>query len=350
MKLNDICVQFGLKFEGDGGKELSSVKDLRSASADDLAFVGNKKQIETAAKSNAGAFIVNPDWNLELLRGKNLIFHKNPRLAFAKIQGLLSKPNYELFGVHPLAFVSEGAKVSRKTAIHPFVFIGKGCEIADDVVIFPHVFIGDNVRIGRGTVINSGCSVYNNCVIGENCIIHSGTVIGSDGFGFVKDGVVNVKIPQVGRVVVGNDCEFGANNTIDKATFGETVIGNNVKTDNQVHIAHNCIIGDNTIIIACSGIAGSTVVGRNVLIAGSSGIIDHITVGDNSIIGTNSIVTRDMPAGQVWTGYPAFDHKQWLRVSSLMTKLPEMAKKIKKLESLLPEEDGQPDEPDSGGN
>jgi UDP-3-O-[3-hydroxymyristoyl] glucosamine N-acyltransferase len=346
MKLSDICNQFDLKYEGDSGKEFISVKDLLTASADDLAFVANRKQIESAVNSEAGAFIVNPEWNLEALEGRNLIFFKNPRLAFARIQALLTKRQHDFFGVHPSAFVSKGAFVSKKTAIHPFVYIGSGCEVADEVVIFPNVYIGDNVRIGKGTVIYACCSIYHECIIGKNCIIHSGTVIGSDGFGFVKDGIKNVKIPQVGRVVVGDDCEIGANNTIDRATFGETVIGNNVKTDNQVHIAHNCRIGDSTIIVACSGIAGSTVIGRNVLIAGSSGVIDHITIGDNSVIGTHSIITRDMPAGQVWTGYPAFDHKQWLKVSSLLMKLPEMAKKIKKLESLLPVEDGRRNEPE----
>jgi len=344
MKLSNICNQLDLKYKGDSGKEFISVKDIQTASYENLTFVADRRQIENAVNSEAGAFIVNPEWNLEALEGRNLIFHKNPRLAFARIQALLSMQQYDFFGVHPSAFVSKGALVSKKTAIHPFVYIGNGCEVADEVVIFPNVYIGDNVRIGKGTVIYACCSIYRECIIGENCIIHSGTVIGSDGFGFVKDGIKNVKIPQVGRVVVGDDCEIGANNTIDRATFGETVIGNNVKTDNQVHIAHNCRIGDSTIIVACSGIAGSTVIGRNVLIAGSSGVIDHITIGDNSVIGTHSIITRDMPAGQVWTGYPAFDHKQWLKVSSLLMKLPEMAKKIKKLESLLPVEDGRRNE------
>jgi UDP-3-O-[3-hydroxymyristoyl] glucosamine N-acyltransferase len=346
MKLNDICNQFDLKYKGNGGKEFISVKDLQTASADDLAFIANRKQIKSAVNSKAGAFIVNPEWNLDALEGRNLIFFKNPRLAFARIQTLLSRRRYDLFGIHPSAFVAEGAFVSEKTAIHPFVYIGRGCKIADEVVIFPNVYIGDNVRIGKGTVINACCSIYYDCVIGENCIIHSGTVIGSDGFGFVKDGIMNVKIPQVGRVVLGDDCEIGANNTIDRATFGETVIGNNVKTDNQVHIAHNCRIGDSTIIVACSGIAGSTVIGKNVLMAGSSGVIDHITIGDNSVIGTHSIITRDMPAGRMWTGYPAFDHKQWLKVSSLLMKLPEIAKKIKQLESLLPVENGRRGEPE----
>lgn len=343
MKLKDICSNLKLMFEGDGEKELISVRDLQSVKENEIAFVSDKKQIESALASSAGAIIVNSDAGIDKLKGRNLILSKNPRLAFAQVQGLLCKPQYDFFGVHSSAFVSDGAKIAEKTAIYPFVYIGRNSEIEEDVVIFPNVHIGDNVKIGRGTIINAGCSIYHDCVIGENCIIHSGTIIGADGFGFVKDGVRNVKIPQIGRVVIGNDCEIGANNTIDRATFGDTIVGDNVKTDNLVHIAHNCRIGENTIIIACSGIAGSTVLGKNVLMAGSSGVIDHLTIGDNSIIGTHSIVTRDMPEGQVWTGYPAFDHKQWLRVSALIAKLPEMAKKIKKLESLLPEEERSTD-------
>jgi UDP-3-O-[3-hydroxymyristoyl] glucosamine N-acyltransferase len=339
MKLKDICSHLNLKYEGDGEKEFVSISDLQSASQNEIAFISDRKQIESASASAAGALIVNPDYGIELLKDRNLILCKNPRLIFAKIQGLLRKTVYDFFGVHPSAFVSPDASVSKKTAIYPFVYIGKDSVIEDEVVIFPNVHIGNGVKIGRSTVINAGCCVYDNCIIGENCIIHSGTIIGADGFGFVKDGIRNVKIPQIGRVVIGNDCEIGANNTIDRATFGDTVVGDNVKTDNLVHIAHNCKIGESTIIIACSGIAGSTVVGKNVLMAGSSGIIDHLTIGDNSVIGTHSIVTRDMPPGQVWTGYPASDHKQWLRVSALLAKLPEMAKKIKKLESLLPEDD-----------
>lgn len=339
MKLADICANFDLKFIGDGNQELIAVKDIKSAGKNEIAFVSDRKQLSNAAESEASALIIHTDFETESLKGRNLILCKNPRLAFAKIQGLLCKPKYDYFGVHPSAFVSPGSKVSAKTAIYPFVYIGKGCEIEDEVVIFSNVHIGDNVKIGRGTVINSGCSVYNECIIGCDCIIHSGTIIGADGFGFVKEGIKNVKIPQVGRVVIGNDCEIGANNTIDKATFGDTVIGDNVKTDNLVHIAHNCNIGESTIIIACSGIAGSTVIGKNVLMAGSSGVIDHLTIGDNSVIGTHSIVTRDMPSGQIWTGYPAFDHKQWLRVSATLNKLPDLAKTVKKLESLLTEDE-----------
>jgi len=335
LTLKEIGERFNLNIKGNAEKKVTGVNDLVKANDNQLAFVANEKQLSAAKDSRAGGFIVNNDWELTPLRNRNLLLTSNPKLAFAKIQGMLKSPEYFYPGVHPKAHVEDSVSIADRVEIYPFVYVGAEAEIEEGVVIYPNVFIGERVKIKRGTVIHSGCSIYSDCEIGKCCIIHSGTVIGADGFGFVKDGIVNIKIPQVGKVVIGDDCEIGANNTIDRATFGETRIGNNVKTDNLVHIAHNCIIGDNSMIIACSGVAGSTKFGKNVLMAGSSGVIDHKKIGDNTIIGTHSIVTRDMPAGKIWTGYPAFEHKSWLRATSLIPKLPELVRRIRKIESYI---------------
>ncbi len=331
----EIADAFGYEISGDSKVEVSGFKSLDLAGPGDVSFILSKNHVTHAEKSNAPVLILKKEWVSRELSSRTLLLTENPKLAMARVHSFMLKDREEFTGVSDKAEVSASASVADEVKIYPFVYVGENTAIEPEVIIYPHVYIGDNVKIGKGTVIHSGSSVYHDSIIGKNCIIHSGTRIGADGFGFVKDGMTNVKVPQVGSVEIGDDCELGANNTVDRAAFGVTEVGNNVKTDNQVHIGHNCKIGDHTIIVACSGIAGSTEFGKNVTMAGSSGVIDHIKIGDNSIIGTHSIVTRDMPAGKVWTGYPAIEHSAWLRSSALIPKLPELAGRIREIEKKL---------------
>jgi UDP-3-O-[3-hydroxymyristoyl] glucosamine N-acyltransferase len=335
VKASEIAEYLRTEYHGDPEVEVSGVNSLEFADKNDMSFVLDKRNIDKAARSKAGLLIVSSKWAGGVLKGRNLLYSDNPKLTMAKAHRFLLKKKEKFSGISERAFVADSAKIAEVVEIHPFAVIGENTVISKKAVIYPNVSIGDNVTIGEGTVIHSGCSIYSDTVIGKNCVIHSGSVIGADGFGFVKDGLRNVKVSQVGSVEIGDDCEIGANNTIDRATFSKTVIGNNVKTDNLVHIAHNCEIGDHSMIVACSGLAGSTVFGKNVIMAGSSGVIDHITIGDHSMIGTHSIVTKDMPSGQIWSGYPAVDHKRWLKSTLLVQKLPELVRRIKELEAKL---------------
>lgn len=199
----------------------------------------------------------------------------------------------------------------------------------------PGVYIGDNVVIGDNTLIKPNVTIMEKTRIGHNVIIHSGTVIGSDGFGFTQSSDKHQKLIHTGYVRIGNDVEIGACNTIDRGTLGMTIIGNGVKTDNLVHIAHNVKIGDNTLIVAQVGIAGSTKVGNNVIIAGKAGITGHIKIGDGSIVGPYAGVHSDVPENQVVSGIPQMPHNRWRKVVTIISRLPEMRKKLFAFEKRL---------------
>ena len=201
--------------------------------------------------------------------------------------------------------------------IAPSVVIEDNVRIGDRVTIRPHVYIGEGVILGDDVDIFPNVSILSGCEIGNRVLIHSGTVIGSDGFGFVPDGQRHVKIPQKGIVQIDDDVEIGANNTIDRATFGKTWIKQGVKTDNLVHIAHNVVVGENTLIVAQVGIAGSSTIGKNVILAGQAGISGHLSIGDHAMVGPQAGLVRSVPAGEIVSGSPQMPHKTWLRVHQI---------------------------------
>jgi UDP-3-O-[3-hydroxymyristoyl] glucosamine N-acyltransferase len=237
-----------------------------------------------------------------------------------------------------MAWVSASARVSEDATVYPFVSIGDEAQIGPRVTIHPGASIGPQVTIGEDTVIYPVVTIYPRCVLGKRVIIHAGTVIGADGFGFVKDGEANVRIPQVGIVEIEDDVEIGANCCIDRATFGKTLIKKGVKIDNLVQVAHNVQIGEHSIIVAQVGISGSTKLGKNVTLAGQVGLVDHIEIGDNVMIGAQSGIAKDVPANQIVLGTPHLPHRQFLRVAAVWTRLPEMKKEldvlIKRVEAL----------------
>lgn len=261
----------------------------------------------------------------------------DPYLAYAKILTLLSQKIYEPKGVHQNAWISPTAELGKELTIYPFVYIGDRCKIGDRVVIYPGVYVGEDSLIGEESILYSNVSIYSGTVIGKRVILHSGVVLGSDGFGYVKEGKKNVKIPQVGRVEVEDDVEIGANTTVDRAALGKTIIRRGVKIDNLVQVAHNVTIGEDSIIVAQVGIAGSTKIGSNVILAGQVGIVDHIEIGDNVMVGAQSGVVHDLPANQGYTGSPAQPHREFLRTITVFPKLPEMRKTLLEIERRLVE-------------
>jgi UDP-3-O-[3-hydroxymyristoyl] glucosamine N-acyltransferase len=228
-------------------------------------------------------------------------------------------------------------EIGPEVSIHPFVYVGDRSRIGSRVVLYPGVYIGEEVEIGEGTILYPNVVVMDHCRIGRRVIIHGGTVIGSDGFGFVPDKSGYVKIPQVGIVEIEDDVEIGANCAIDRAAMGKTLIQKGVKTDNLVQIAHNVVIGENTVLVAQVGIAGSTEIGRWVALGGQVGVVGHITIGDQARVGAQSGVGSDVKAGEILSGSPAFPHREWLKAQVVFPRLPEIKKNLTALEKRVAE-------------
>jgi UDP-3-O-[3-hydroxymyristoyl] glucosamine N-acyltransferase len=303
------------------------------ATPQDITFADSSKFLKKIDDTQAAAVIVPEDF-----AGKSkasLILCKVPRLAFAKALNVFFPAMRPAPGISSLARI--GRNFSSGTEIHiaPSVVIEDNVRIGNRAVIRPHVYIGEGVILGDDVDIFPNVSILYGCVIGNRVVVQSGTVIGSDGFGFAPDGLCHFKIPQKGIVQIDDDVEIGANNTIDRATFGKTWIQQGVKTDNLVHIAHNVVVGENSLIVGQVGIAGSTTIGKNVILAGQAGISGHLTIGDRAVVGPQAGVARSVSPGEIVSGTPQMSHKTWLRISQILLRLPEMKSKIAELEKRL---------------
>ncbi len=306
---------------------IEKVSDLKEAGENDLIFIFEEKDLLIAEKTKAKALVI-PE--IEFSTNKPIILVKNPRLAMAKI---LRYFDWRTFPeeIHSTVIWGENVRIEEKVGIGAYTVIGNNVKIGKETKIGPGVVIGNNVTIGERCIIYPKVSIYDYCYIGNNVILHSGCVIGGDGFGYVWDGKIHVKIPHIGKVIIEDDVEIGVNSTIDRGTFGETRIGKGTKIDNLVTIAHNVKIGENCIIVGQTGIAGSSEIGNNVIIAGQSGISDHVKVGNKVIILARSGVTKDVSDNSIVSGFPARSHKEELKWQALLRRLPEIWEKVKKL-------------------
>ena len=335
LTLESLAHDLGGRVSGDGSVIIAGVGGIEEAKKGDITFVSDEKFIPLLKKTKASAAVVPqeiPDVSLSLL------IVPNPLLAIAKILTLFTQGPYVSGGISDKAWVSPSAQVSKDATIYPFVSIGDEAKVGSRVTLYPGAFIGSQSVIGEDTVIYSNVTIYPRCVLGKRVIIHAGSVIGADGFGFVKDGEQNMRIPQVGIVEIEDDVEIGANCCVDRATFGKTLVKRGVKIDNLVQIAHNVQIGEHSIIVAQVGISGSTKLGKHVTLAGQVGLVDHIEIGDNVMVGAQSGITKDVPPNQIVLGSPHLPHRQFLRVAAIWTKLPELKKEVdlllKRVEAL----------------
>ncbi|MFN3466331.1 MAG: UDP-3-O-(3-hydroxymyristoyl)glucosamine N-acyltransferase, partial [Candidatus Brocadiales bacterium] len=263
---------------------------------------------------------------------------ENPFLSFVKILEVFSQEKTRRpVGIHPTALVAETATIGREVSIGAYSVIEEGATIGDRVTIYPMVYVGQNTNIGESTLIYPRVSIRENVSIGKQVIIHSGTTIGGDGFGYLQVEGRHVKIPQLGTIEIGDDVEIGCNVTIDRATLDKTVIARGVKIDNHSHVAHNVIIGEDTMLIAYAKIAGGAVIGKNVTIAEDVGITDHATIGDGCVIGGGSNVYKSLKPGSVVWGSPAKPIMDEKRLQVLLKKLPEMQETLKKITRMLKE-------------
>jgi UDP-3-O-[3-hydroxymyristoyl] glucosamine N-acyltransferase len=326
--LGELARRVNGELLGDAQLKITGVNGLEEAQSTEISFVLGPRYAPLARRSRAGALIVPP--SLQDI-DKPLIVSDNPYLVFAKILALFSETPHRTSGVSPDAHLGQAVQLGAQISIEPRVYVGEGAVLGDGVTLGAGAYVGAGVHVGRDSHIHPNVTVLERCIIGERVIIHSGTVIGSDGFGFAQDGSEHVKIPQVGIVQIDDDVEIGANCTVDRATMGKTWIQRGAKIDNLVQVAHNVVVGENSIIVAQVGISGSTRVGRNVILAGQVGVVGHVEIGDGVRVGAQSGVARSVSAGQTVSGSPAIAHRDWLKNCQILSRLPEMRKKIMEL-------------------
>jgi UDP-3-O-[3-hydroxymyristoyl] glucosamine N-acyltransferase len=317
---------------GDGETEISGVASIEAAQSGEITFIAHPKYLAKLGETRASAVIVSKEVTQA---DKPLLCVTNPSLAFAKILILFSHKPYQSKGIDSSAWVSPTAVLGKELTLYPFVYVGDRCSIGDRVTLYPGVYVGEDVTIGEDSILYSNVSVYPGTAIGKRVILHSGVVVGSDGFGYVKEGKKNVKIPQIGKVEIEDDVEIGANSAVDRATFGKTIVQRGVKIDNLVQVAHNVVVGEDSILCAQVGISGSTKIGSNVTLAGQVGVVDHIEIGDNVLVGAQAGVTHRLPENQGYVGSPAMPHREFLRVNAVFSRLPEMRKTLIEIEKRM---------------
>lgn len=338
--LKEISAYITGELEGDPGIVINGVSSLRDANEGDITFLGNPKYESLLDSSKASAIIIAK--NMKKKVSRPVIRVENPSLAFSKIISLMCPQEKRFFkGVHQTAVVGKDVVLGKGVSLGPYVVIEDNVRIKDNTIICAGVFIGYNTVIGSDTLIYPNVTIREKAQIGSRVIIHSGTVIGSDGFGFEEVNGAHHKIPQVGIVVVEDDVEIGSCVTIDRARFGKTLIGRGTKVDNLVQIAHNVVIGENSIIVAQAGVSGSSVLGKKVILAGQSGIVGHIELGDNVIVGAQAGVTKSVPKNTFVVGSPAKPHKESKKIFAAWSKLPELVKEFSELKEKVAELSGE---------
>ena len=334
LSLKKIADLVGGEIKGDNVL-LKNLNSVESATDEEITFIVNRHKLHQIETTGASAVIV-PEFAGQ--SSKSQLKVADPNLAAAVIHNLFCRQIFKPTGIHSSACTGNDCHIPSAVNIGPRVVIGNRVRLGERVTIHPGVVIGDDVTIGNDTIIFANAAVLSGCVIGEKVLIHSGVVIGSDGYGYATDEQGNhVKRPQVGIVRIEDDVEIGANACVDRATFGETVIRRGTKIDNLVQVGHNVVVGENSLLIAQTGISGSTVLGRNVVLAGQVGVTGHVKLGDRVMVGAQSGIISDQPPGAVVSGSPAMPHRQWLRSSAVFAKLPGLSKEIKALRAEIEE-------------
>lgn len=319
--------------EGNPESTITRLSKIEEGEPGSLSFLSNPLYTPHIYRTQASIVIVNNSFVPEQPVSATLIRVESADIAFAKLLEVYNKIKNDKQGISKHSVIAESVKTGLNCYVGEFAVLGDHVILGDNVKIHPHTFIGDNSIIGDNTILFAGVKIYSDNKIGKNCILHAGTVVGSDGFRFNQQDGKNVKVPQIGNVIIEDDVEMGANCTIDRATFGSTIIRSGVKLDNLVHVAHNVEIGENTVIAAGTGIAGSTKVGKNCMISGHVSMTGHITIADGTILGGATGVSKSLTKpGQAYLGVPAMEVSKFRRSTVLFRNLPELAERIDKLE------------------
>jgi UDP-3-O-[3-hydroxymyristoyl] glucosamine N-acyltransferase len=330
----EIARRVNGKITGDGSVLIKGVAGVSEAEPGDLTFLSNPKYAAALGTTRASAAIVAEEFSGNC--SCPLILAQNVDKAFMMAAMMFApKPPEFKPGVHPTAVVAATVALGNGASIGPYCIVEDGAKIGDRTVLCASCYVGHGSSVGADGRLYPFVSIREHVRIGDRAIIHNGVVIGSDGFGYYKDGEAWKKIPQTGTVEIGDDVEIGANTTVDRARFGKTVIGNGVKIDNLVQIAHNVRVGDNTAMAAQVGIAGSTVVGRNVQLGGQVGVTGHISIGDNAVISAKAGVTKNVPPDLYMFGYPAVTIKKAKETLGYIGNLPAMKKRLDELQRKI---------------
>jgi UDP-3-O-[3-hydroxymyristoyl] glucosamine N-acyltransferase len=335
MKLCELAKMIGGVLTGDGNIEIRGVAGINEASGDEISFVANPKYASVAASTKAGAVIVSNEWAADCPVA--LIRVNNPDASFAQIASFFYAPvPLPEPGVHPAAVVADDAVIGEGASIGPFCVIESGAQIGARSVISAQCYVGRQAVVGEDSFLYPQVSLRESVRIGCRTVIHNGTVVGSDGFGYSVDSAgIRTKIPQIGIVQIGDDVEIGANVAIDRARFGKTSIGNGVKIDNLVQIAHNVSIGDHAVIIAQVAIAGSTAIGDRVILAGQSGVAGHLKIGSGVVVAAKAGVIKDIPPGEYVMGMPAISASKFKRSAASIALLPKLKTRVVELEKKV---------------
>ena len=339
--LSQITAQLGGEWRGED-VAIHGLAPAADATAQHITFLANPKYRADVQASAAAAVIVSPQ-AADSFQGRNLIVAADPYLYFAKVARLFHPRPAARAGIHPRACIADNARVPASCEIGANVVIEAGAVLGEHCRILAGSFIGADCVIGAHSVLHPNVSVYHGCRLGERVEIHSGAIIGADGFGLAFTGTDWLKIPQTGAVVLGDDVEIGANTTIDRGAIGDTVIGRGTKIDNQVQIAHNCRIGEHTVIAACTGISGSTQIGNYCMIGGAAMFVGHIEIADKTVIGGGTVVTRSITsAGHYASCYPLQSQKEWAKNAVHLRHLNQINQRLKALEKQFDSSEQNP--------
>jgi UDP-3-O-[3-hydroxymyristoyl] glucosamine N-acyltransferase len=333
MKLGELATKLGAELRGNADLEITGVKGIEEAGPTEITFVANPRYTSLARTTRAAAVVVEPDFQ-EISAATLRI--KNPYHAFSRALGLFYQPPSYAPGIHPTAVVDPTAEIGPDAHIGAYAVVGPNVRLGPHATLLPHVVLYPGVQVGSHFFAHAHAVVREHCILGDHVTLENGVVIGGDGFGFAKDSDGHwEKIPQSGPVRIGSHVDVQANATIDRATVGATEIGDGTKVDNLVQVGHGSRIGNDTLICAQTGLAGSSVIGNNVILAGQVGIAGHCTVGDGVILTAQSAVSHDVPPGKMISGSPGFDNRVWLRAVTIFQRLPELLKRIDRLEKAF---------------
>ncbi len=330
--LGELAALVEGELRGPADLMIRGLAPVDQATPEDITFIAHPRFARLGEASQAGAVIVSPQW---AALDKPLIVVDHPYLAYARVAALFARARPRWPGISDQAYLGAKVHLGRDVAVGPLVFVGDGVRLGDRVTLMPGCYLGPETVIGDDTYLCPNVTILDRCQVGARVLIHSGAVIGADGFGFIPTPEGQVKIPQLGTVVIEDDVEIGANVTIDRAALGETRVGQGVKIDNLVQVAHNVTLGDHTVMAAQAGIAGSTRIGQWVALGGQAGLIGHIEVGDRAQIGAQAGVTTSVPPDQVLLGTPAWPIKETRRVWACWRTLPELYRKVRHMEQQL---------------
>ncbi len=334
MQLAELARLLGESLVGDGSVEIHQVASLEDAQAGQLSFLTAAKYRKQLDKTHASAVILHPD--LQEVTRLPRILSRNPYACYAKATALLNPRQRQAPGIHSSAVVSPDAHIDPSASIGPLVSIAAGARVGVNATVMAGCHLAENVSIGDDSLLYPNVTVYHACQIGKRAIIHSGAVIGADGFGFANEHGKWLKIPQIGRVVIGNDVEIGANTTVDRGALSDTVVGDGVKLDNQIMIAHNVRLGENVAMAGCTGVAGSAVIGAGSTVGGGGMILGHLSLAEGVHVTAGTFVTKSIDeAGTYSSAMPFMEHRAWLRTAANMKRIDELLARVGELEKML---------------